>query len=149
VKKWIKWWLPVLVWMGVIFAGSSIGSLPRVGGKITDGMAHRVAHVLEFTVLGVLTLRALSKDKSLTKREIIMALIIVALYGASDEFHQRFTPGRSSEASAVLFDVAGGALGVWVYRRWSLRPRTHPQRAPMSAGTVVAAGDASADRAVD
>jgi len=123
VKKFVKWWLPVIVWMVVIFIGSSIGSLPRVGGKATDGVAHRVAHLIEFAVLGTLTLRAVSKDRPITKREVIIAVIVVALYGASDEFHQRFTPGRSSEGIAVVFDVAGGIVGAWVYWRWRQRHR--------------------------
>jgi VanZ family protein len=123
VKKFVKWWLPVLVWMGVIFAGSSIGSLPRVGGKVTDGVAHRVAHVMEFAILGALTLRAVSQDRRVTKRELISTLIIIALYGASDEFHQRFTPGRSSEGLSVVFDVAGGLAGAWIYRWWRQRHR--------------------------
>ena len=119
MKKIVKWWLPVLIWMGVIFAGSSIGSLPRIGGRATDSVAHRVAHVIEFAALGALTLRAVSKDKRITKREMIITLIVVALYGASDEFHQRFTPGRSSEGLSVLFDVAGGIAGAWVWRQVS------------------------------
>ena len=105
----------------MIFAGSSIGSLPRVGGKATDGVAHRVAHMLEFAVLGALVLRATSSGQPITKRELIITVIVVALYGASDEFHQRFTPGRSSEGLSVLFDVAGGLAGAWVYRWWRQR----------------------------
>jgi len=121
VKKFMKWWLPVLVWLGVIFIGSSIGSVPRVGGKTTDALAHRVAHVIEFAILGALTLRALSMARPITKRELIITLVIIALYGASDELHQRFTPGRSSEGIAVAFDVAGGMAGAWVYRWWRQR----------------------------
>jgi VanZ family protein len=105
--------------MIAIFIGSSIGSLPRVGGKTSDAVVHRVAHVIEFAVLGALTLRALSKERPITKREVISTLIIVAVYGLSDEVHQRFTPGRSSEASAVLFDVAGGLIGAWLWRWWT------------------------------
>ncbi len=68
--------------------------------KRLDGLVHRAAHMLEFAVLGALVLRAVSKGRPITKREIIITLIVVALYGASDEFHQRFTPGRSSEGLA-------------------------------------------------
>ena len=121
MKTFVKWWLPVVAWMIVIFIGSSIGNIPRVGGKTTDGLVHRAAHIAEFAVLGVLLLRAVSHDKPITKREIIITLIVIALYGASDEFHQRFTPGRSSEGISVLFDVAGGAVGVWLYRKWRQR----------------------------
>jgi VanZ family protein len=118
LKKFVKGWLPVLAWMIVIFIGSSIGDVPRVGGKTSDAVVHRAAHLLEFAVLGALTLRAVSRDRRSTKRELIITLIVVALYGASDEFHQRFTPGRSSEGISVLFDVAGGLAGAWVYRWW-------------------------------
>lgn len=124
MKKFAKWWLPVIAWLIVIFIGSSIGNLPRVGGKTSDGLVHRVAHVAEFAVLGVLLLRAASKNEPITKRAIIMTLILVALYGASDEFHQRFTPGRSSEGLSVLFDVAGGAIGAGLYRWWIRREPT-------------------------
>lgn len=105
--------------MGVIFSGSAIGGLPRVGGKTSDAIVHRAAHLIEFAVLGALTLRALSKDRPITRRELIVTVIIVAVYGASDEFHQRFTPGRSSEGGAVLFDTAGGLIGAWLYRWWA------------------------------
>jgi VanZ family protein len=127
MKRFFLLWLPVLVWMGVIFSGSSIRSIPRVGDETADGLVHRVAHLIEFAVLGALVLRAVSQGKRITKRELIITLIVVAVYGASDEFHQRFTPGRSSEGIAVVFDAAGGLAGAWVYRWW--RNGRQPQQA--------------------
>jgi VanZ family protein len=121
LKKFIKWWLPVVVWMSVIFVGSSLSDLPEVGDETADGLLHRAAHILEFAVLGGLTLRAVSQDKPITKRAILVALIVSVLYSVSDEFHQRFTPGRSSDGSTVLLDVAGGLMGVWAYRWWGQR----------------------------
>ena len=118
MKRFLTLWLPVVVWMGVIFIGSSIGRVPQVGGETLDGLVHRAAHLLEFAVLGALVLRATSKGKPVSKREVVITLLVVGLCGASDEFHQRFTPGRSSEGISVLFDVAGGAVGVWAWRRW-------------------------------
>ncbi len=117
----MKLWLPVLLWMAIIFVGSSVSHVPHIGGKITDGLAHRIVHLVEFAILGALLLRATSDGRSISKREIIITLIIIALYGASDEFHQRFTPGRSSEGLAVLFDIAGGAVGLLLYRQWKKR----------------------------
>ena len=108
--------------MIVIFIGSSIGALPRVGGETSDAIVHRVAHVIEYAIFGALMLRALSRERPITRRNVIGTLIIITLYGISDEIHQRFTPGRSAEASAVLFDVAGGLIGAWVYRWWCQRP---------------------------
>ena len=126
MKKFPWRWWPVLAWMGVIFGGSSIGSFPQVGGEATDAIVHRAAHLMEFAILGGLVLRAVSDGRPLTRRAFIITLIIVALYGASDEFHQRFTPGRSSELSAVVFDAVGGLIGAGVYRGWrSRRPSRH------------------------
>ncbi len=111
LRKFVWLWLPVIIWMGVIFIGSSIGSMPKVGGRATDAIVHRTAHLIEFAMLGWLLLRALSDGRLPERRTFIIALIIVTLYGASDEFHQRFTPGRSSELSAVAFDAVGGLIG--------------------------------------
>jgi VanZ family protein len=121
MKRFLSLWLPVVAWMGVIFIGSSIAKVPQVGDETLDGLVHRAAHMLEFAVLGALLLRATSNGRPISKREIIITLVVIGLYGASDEFHQRFTPGRSSEGTAVLFDVVGGALGVWVWQRWARR----------------------------
>ena len=146
MRKFVKWWLPVIVWMGVIFAGSSLGNIPRVGGQTTDGFVHRVAHLLEFAVLGALSLRAVSHKKPIAKREMIITLIIVALYGASDEFHQRFTSGRSSEGLSVLFDVAGGAIGAWVYRYWMVRRQVTRRPERVAAGSAESIDDGSTAR---
>ena len=121
-QKFVWLWLPVLAWMGVIFWGSSIGSVPNAGGVVIDAIVHRSAHLLEFAVLGWLLLRAIGAGRAITRREVAITLIVVTLYGASDELHQRFTPGRSSELSAVVFDAVGGLIGVWAWRwraRWT------------------------------
>jgi VanZ family protein len=126
-KKLLGLWLPVLLWMGVIFSGSSIGSFPHVDKGIVDAIVHRTAHLIEFAILGWWVLRAVGDGRPLARRAFVTTLIIVTLYGASDEVHQRFTPGRSSEWSAVAFDAAGGLIGAGVYRGW--RSRMRPRRA--------------------
>jgi len=129
MKKSLSLWLPVILWMIVIYIGSSIGGVPRVGGKAIDGMVHRAAHLIEFAVLGALVLRAVSNGtRTIARREMIITLIIVALYGASDEFHQRFTPGRSSEGIAVVFDALGGLIGMLAWRWWRRIRRESPNQ---------------------
>ncbi len=146
MRKFVKWWLPLIMWMGLIFIGSSIGNIPRVGDRTTDSIVHRAAHVLEFAVLGALLLRAMNKGKLVTKREMITTLIIVTLYGASDEFHQRFTPGRNSEGLSVLFDAAGGAIGGWIYHERIVRRRAARQLGQVVAGPTESAGKTASDR---
>jgi VanZ family protein len=127
VKKFVWRWLPVIVWMGAIYAGSSIGRLPQVGGEATDEIAHRIAHLAEYAILGALIMRAVGNGRPTTRRDVIAALGVVALYGVSDEVHQRFVVGRSSELWAVLFDVFGGLIGVMVWR-WRRRGAADRQR---------------------
>ena len=46
--------------------------------------------------------------------------LLVLLYAASDEFHQRFVPSRDASLRDVLIDTSGGALGLlilWAFCR--------------------------------
>ena len=43
---------------------------------------------------------------------------MTSLYGASDEWHQYFVPGRSCEFGDWIADTAGGALAIALYRGW-------------------------------
>jgi VanZ family protein len=50
-----------------------------------------------------------------------LVLALVALYAASDEFHQSFVPSREASVRDVLLDSLGGALGlvgVWAVSWW-------------------------------
>ena len=69
------------------------------------------AHMTEYAILAVLFLGIVS-GKELTRRELVRAVLLVAVYAATDEFHQRFVPGRSGQLRDVLIDSCGGAIGV-------------------------------------
>jgi VanZ family protein len=130
MKKFLWRWLPVVGWMAVIFIGSSVGSVPQVGGRTVDGVIHRAAHLVEFGILGWLVARVVAHGRPITRRELIIALLVTAVYGASDEVHQRFTPGRNSDLVTVLWDVGGGLIGAWLYRRWRRVGRVSRGRTP-------------------
>ena len=44
--------------------------------------------------------------------------LLIALYGALDEYRQSFTPGRSVEFDDWLADILGAALAVSLYKAW-------------------------------
>ena len=52
-----------------------------------------IAHFCEYTVLGALLANALRCHMPL-RRACLVAVACASLYGASDEFHQLFVPGR-------------------------------------------------------
>lgn len=107
----LRLWLPVLVWAGLIFALSSIPSL-GTGLGTWDLVLRKLAHVVEYAILGALLQRALGR--------VAPAFALGVAYAVSDEFHQTFVPGRSGTPLDVLIDSVGVALGVLAWR-WRAR----------------------------
>jgi VanZ family protein len=52
-------------------------------------------------------------------RGALAAMILVSAYGASDEWHQSFVPGRSTELEDWIADTIGAGLGIGLYAGWS------------------------------
>lgn len=88
-------------------------------------LVRKCAHLTEYAVFALLLWRALRKPmkndpRPWIWREARLTLLIVALYAASDEFHQSFVPTRMALVSDVFVDTAGGAAGLlalWAFGR--------------------------------
>ena len=100
-------WLPVLAWEALIFALSSIPSL-NSGLGTADLVLRKLAHLVEYAVLGVLLARGLPE---------LVAFAAGAAYAVTDEIHQAFVPGREGALVDVGIDAVGVALGLLVLRR--------------------------------
>ena len=101
-------WLPVVVWAGLIFGMSSIPDLGTgLGGW--DLALRKIAHALEYAVLGALLLRALGREPP--------AVVLGIAYAVTDEVHQSFVEGRHGAVLDVLVDAVGVLLGVYVLGR--------------------------------
>lgn len=104
------YWLPVYLYMGLIYSLSS-QSEPSVPSFLL--LNDKITHFFEYALLGLLLIRAMKKEylkPSLTTLKLI-ALLVAALYGASDELHQGFTSGREADFSDWLVDFCGSAFG--------------------------------------
>ena len=77
-----------------------------------DHPVRKCAHASEYALLGTLVLLTACTYAKLSPETVAAAVIISVLYAASDEFHQRFVPGRSCQFTDVLIDSAGGMEGV-------------------------------------
>jgi VanZ family protein len=108
VSRTLVHWLPVILWAGVIFAFSSIPSLSS-GLGTWDLVLRKLAHTLEYAVLGFLLMRALLREAP--------ALALGVAYAVSDEVHQAFVRGRHASPLDVAIDTAGLVAGVLVWRR--------------------------------
>ena len=113
--KFLLRWGPALVLMAVIFFFSSQPSsrLPDYG-SLTN-LAHKIAHLFEYALLGLALLRGLGRSD---RTGYLLALALVVLYAASDEFHQSFVAGRGSKAADVLVDAAGCLVGFALLQGW-------------------------------
>lgn len=105
-KYFVRYWLPVLVWAGMIFYLSSIPLIgPPVGIRVSD----KLLHTLEYFPLSFLLLRAFYNSR-FRKAAYWFAVLLTILYSCSDELHQLFVPGRVCDIVDLLFDGLGGVL---------------------------------------
>lgn len=105
MKKFLKFWLPIIAWMGVIFTLSSIPDLKT--DLKEDFVLRKIAHISEFAILTFLLFRAIIIDRPKINKAIIYSLIIALFYAFSDEFHQSFVKGRECSFRDVGIDSIG------------------------------------------
>jgi len=121
-KKLLRYWGPVALWMGIIFLFSSFptGSASQI--VWSDFFLKKTAHLTEYGVLAILFYRALKNSGVKRERAALAAIIMVFVYGISDEIHQSFTPGRMPKWYDVGFDTIGGILAIFYI--WKKLPLT-------------------------
>jgi VanZ family protein len=139
--KFLKYWFPVLLWMGLIFWMStgmfswkkSFQFLEPILRSIMPTISHysivminnalrKSGHVVEYFVSGILVYRAF-KAGSNEPRFLtwgFRSVLFVTLLALSDEFHQSFVASRTSSFIDVGIDTAGGvvAIGVSMLRQF-------------------------------
>jgi len=108
-------WAPVFLVMAVIFGASS---LPGRNIPSLFPLQDVFFHGTIYAILAFFFKRALKKTYPHLTGLIpaLVTVLFVCAYGASDEFHQLFVPGRSATVSDLLIDAAGGLLGAIFYR---------------------------------
>ena len=139
-----KFWLPVLVWCGVIFIASSdsnsVHHSSRLLGpflkwllpRLTDAQlgdvvffCRKCAHAAEYAVLACLLWRALrdflTDNPARNAVAGRLAWCCATFYAATDELHQHFVANRQGSVWDVLLDSLGALAGLailWGIRRW-------------------------------
>jgi hypothetical protein len=94
---------------GTIFGESCRSHVAGLGFAQSD----KVAHFFVYGLLATLLVRLARGPRAWW-----LALLATSLYGASDEWHQYFVPGRSCDVMDWLADTSGGALAIAVYCGW-------------------------------
>jgi VanZ family protein len=136
LKAFLRYWLPIFVWMTLIFMGSTDllsaehtsriiepflrwlhpGVSPETVAR-AQFFIRKAGHVSEYAVLAALFYRALVN--TLCAGRAFMAAVVVLLacaaYAATDEFHQSFVPSRTASARDVAIDISGALVAVCLY----------------------------------
>lgn len=105
-------WGLVGAWVALQLTATSLPghAVPDLGFDAGD-----VAHLVMYAMLGLLVVRALRRGAGgVAPGRLLLAWPLIALFGAVDEWHQRFVPGRFPSVSDGVLDAIGAALGLWL-----------------------------------
>ena len=126
-----KYWLPVIILLGIIFWMSSDtfssqntfrfiipilhylfpGFSPK-DLKLIHGLIRKFAHITEYFFLGLLLFRAF-RSNSLQIWQLrwsVLAIVWATFFAFSDELHQLFVASRTSSFFDIGLDITGGFI---------------------------------------
>jgi VanZ family protein len=129
-----RYWVPVLVWMGVIFL---LSSQPNFGTKdqalsSIQFFFRKGAHVVEYFILALLAFRLFRFYFPKNSHAVSAGVVLLSLlYALSDEAHQLFVSGRQGRISDIGLDLVGIfcaplfslVLSPWRRRRMEMREK--------------------------
>lgn len=110
-RRKIVW--PVALAIAITFcSGRSVDGLPP-----TFEGSDKVVHFLLFGLMATLVARidAVARTRPLGR---YAAILIVSVFGVTDELHQHFTPGRSMDVWDWVADTLGAGLATVLYVEW-------------------------------
>jgi len=108
----------MLVCMGIIFFFSHQPG-DRLDLPLFVG-ADKLSHAFAYGVLSLSVIFAFPKEFRVRRRGLVFgfAVLVSALYGVSDEYHQSFIDGRTTELADLVADAAGALFValVWFFK---------------------------------
>lgn len=111
LERLVVYVAPVLAYAGLLFFLSSRSQLPTIAISHVD----KVEHFTAYGIFCALTLRALYGYGWRGAVAVVAAVAITSLFGASDEFHQSFVPGRDTDVFDWVADTLGATAGALVW----------------------------------
>ena len=126
MKHSFMWYqLPALLWALLIYVSSSIPSerIPDFSIFRFDKAIHFCLYFL-FSLFTYRALRYQDRFPRVARHALSLTLLAIVAYGASDEIHQYFVPGRQADVHDLLADTLGACVlvaGVW-WKEWTKAP---------------------------
>jgi VanZ family protein len=105
--------VPPLAYAAIIFALSAQSDpLPFLPPEIL--LQDKLLHAAEYALLGGLLVPALRATGLRPRVALLAAVVVASAFGATDELHQSFVPGRSADVADWVADTLGAAVGAVV-----------------------------------
>lgn len=102
--------LPAALYAGILFALSAQPNpFPFLPPELL--LQDKLLHALAYAVLGALLFSGFRGTGCSPRRAVLLSVLVASLYGATDEFHQSFVPGRSPDPLDWVADTLGAAIG--------------------------------------
>ena len=152
MRRFLKNWLPVLVWVGVIFLGSTdpmsaehtsrfiVPFLrwlkPNISAETLASIhfiLRKCAHVGEYAVLALLLLRAATLMTNFRRSIPILYVNVLGVclfVAATDEFHQTFVASRGASVTDIMIDSGGVILGLLIASIFRMNRSIRLKKAP-------------------
>ncbi len=103
-----------VAYAAAIFILSSF-PVPPPAEVVAVALGDKTLHAVEYAGLALLLALAAGAAKPEWRgKAALLALAVAVVYGASDEFHQAFVPGRVADVFDWLLDSAGALVGAAV-----------------------------------
>ena len=117
-RIFIWYWVPVVIYAGLIVTLSSMSTPQTHFPSWFDGISDKIWHALEYAVLGILCYRAFlnGAGSRVAAYAVPLAMVAAILFGVTDEIHQYFVPLREADGLDVLADATGAILGVKIWQ---------------------------------
>jgi VanZ family protein len=139
MRSFLKYWLPLVIWLGVIFLGSTDFMSAEHTSRILvpfllwlkpnmtietvvfiQFLVRKAAHLIEYAILAMFLWRAIVRGRNAERGMAILYVnvwLAATLVAACDEYHQSFVPSRGAAWGDVLIDSGGAIFGLLFARR--------------------------------
>lgn len=110
-------WGPVVAYMALIFFLSSRPDI-QLPGPDSDKQLHSIG----YAGLGALVARAAAGGlgRRVSWGQAALAVVVATAYGATDEWHQSFVPGRVADVLDLRADAIGAVAGTFACWAWGI-----------------------------
>ena len=106
-------YIPLIVYWIILLTATSLPGNDVPDLHISDKVEHFSAYAI-LTVFLTFTVLLQNKYQMLKKHAYLLTVLLVSIYGALDELHQLYIPGRSCDIMDWTADTLAACFGVLI-----------------------------------